>query len=183
MALTASSMLPLGTAAPDFSLPDTVSGETLSLTDFKSDSATLLAFICNHCPYVHHVNPALVQIANRYQARGVKFVAISSNDVVSYPQDGPRMMAQVAKREGYPFPYLYDETQEVARAYGAACTPDFFVFDSELKLAYRGRIDETRPFQGVAHGKDITQALDALMAREPVAEQQFPSMGCNIKWK
>ncbi|MEM9987670.1 MAG: thioredoxin family protein [Bacteroidota bacterium] len=183
MALTSSAMLPLGTPAPNFSLLDTVSGKTLSLDELKSDLATVVVFICNHCPYVHHVNPALVAVAKRYQAKGVQFVTISSNDVIAYPQDGPRLMSQVAQREGYPFPYLFDDTQAIARAYGAVCTPDFFVFDGKLNLAYRGRFDETRPNQGTAHGKDLAQALDALLRGEAVADQQFPSMGCNIKWK
>ncbi|HAA21103.1 MAG TPA: thioredoxin family protein [Cytophagales bacterium] len=183
MALTYSTMMDLGTTAPDFSLPDTVSGKTLALADLQSDVATVVTFICNHCPYVHHVNSKLVEIAKAYQAQGVQFVAISSNDVRSYPQDAPELMTQVAAREGYPFPYLFDESQEVARAYGAECTPDFFVFDAQLRCAYRGRFDETRPGSGKATGSDLGQALDALIAGHPVPPDQAPSMGCSIKWK
>ncbi|MEO1451106.1 MAG: thioredoxin family protein [Bacteroidota bacterium] len=183
MALTQSQMMELGTIAPDFSLLDTVSGETLSLADIKSDIATVIMFICNHCPFVHHVNAAMVEVANAYQAKGIQFVAISSNDVRTHPQDGPTFMTRVAQREGYPFPYLYDETQEVAQAYQAACTPDFFVFDKDLKLAYRGRFDETRPGRGVATGADMKAALDHLLADTSVPEPHYPSMGCNIKWK
>lgn len=184
MALTPSNMLPLGTQAPDFCLPDTVSGGEISLADAKSDVATVLMFICNHCPYVIHVNEELVRLAEEYKARGVSFVAISSNDVDNYPQDGPEAMQRHAAQTGYPFPYLYDETQAVARAYDAACTPDFFVFDSELKLQYRGRLDGSTPGNDVPlTGKDLRAALDAIMAGEPAPETQLPSMGCNIKWR
>lgn len=183
MALTPSSMLELGTKAPDFNLPDTVSGKVLSLNELKSDIATVVVFICNHCPFVHHVNDKLVEIAHIYQAKGVRFVAISSNDVTTHPQDSPKKMTETAKKVGYPFPYLYDETQEVAKAYKAECTPDFFVFDKNLKCAYRGRFDETRPKMGTPTGKDLAQALDHLIMGEKVDSEQFPSMGCNIKWK
>lgn len=183
MALTSSQMMALGTPAPEFSLPDTVSGDTLSLTDLKSEAATVIMFICNHCPFVHHVNQAMVEVANVYQAKGVRFIAISSNNAQTHPQDGPRYMTRVAQREGYPFPYLYDESQAVAQAYQAACTPDFFVFDKELKLAYRGRFDESRPGRGSATGADMKAALDHLLAGEAVPEPHYPSMGCNIKWK
>ncbi|MEL6536108.1 MAG: thioredoxin family protein [Bacteroidota bacterium] len=183
MALTYSTMMDLGTPAPDFSLPDTVSGKTLALADLKSEVATVVAFICNHCPYVHHLNRKLAEVAGIYQAQGVQFVGISSNDVASYPQDAPELMTQVAAREGYNFPYLYDETQEVAKAYGAECTPDFFVFDSSLACVYRGRFDETRPGSGTATGADLSGALDALLAGNAVSVEQAPSMGCSIKWK
>ncbi len=176
-------MMKLGSIAPNFTLPDTISGKIVSLSELKSDVATVIIFICNHCPFVHHVNSKLVEIATNYQAKGVQFIAISSNDVVTHPQDAPEFMTQVAKKEGYVFPYLYDETQNVAKAYKAECTPDFFVFDSELKCAYRGRFDETRPNMGQATGQDLSNALDALIAGEEVTENQYPSMGCNIKWR
>jgi peroxiredoxin len=183
MALLTSTMMPLGTSAPDFSLPDTVSGATLSLQELRSPKATVILFICNHCPYVHHINKALVQVAHTYQAKGVRFVAISSNNVATHAQDAPEHMTQVAKEQGYPFPYLYDESQAVAKAYGAECTPDLFVFDTELKCAYRGRFDASRPNMGQATGADLANALDALLANEPVDPEQHPSMGCSIKWK
>lgn len=183
MSLTLSNMMELGSKAPDFKLPDTVSGKTLSLSDLQSDVATVVVFICNHCPFVHHVNTKLVDVANKYQEKGVQFIAISSNDVTSHPQDAPEFMTEVAKKEAYPFPYLYDKTQEVAKAYKAECTPDFFVFDANMSCAYRGRFDETRPNLGQATGKDLTNALDQLIAGEKVAVPQHPSMGCNIKWK
>lgn len=182
MALTYSQMMELGTPAPAFSLPDTVSGEVVSLPAINSAPATVIAFICNHCPFVHHINDALVAVATKYQAQGALFIAISSNDVGTHPQDGPTYMKTVAAKEGYSFPYLYDETQSVAKAYQAACTPDFFVFDESLQLAYRGRFDDTRPNQGPATGSELAAALDALIAGKPVAEAQHPSMGCNIKW-
>jgi len=183
MALISSTKMPLGTIAPGFNLPDTVSGTTVSLQDLRSAKATVVLFICNHCPYVHHINAKLVQIANTYQAKVVRFIAISSNNVDTHPQDAPELMTQVAKKEGYPFPYLYDETQEAAKAFGAECTPDLFMFDPNLKCAYRGRFDETRPNQGQATGSDLTVALDTLLAGEAVNPEQHPSMGCSIKWK
>jgi len=176
-------MMELGTTAPDFTLPDTVSGKDLSLQSLKSDVATVVTFICNHCPYVHHVNQKLVEVANHYQAKGVRFIAISSNSIQTHPQDAPHLMTEVAEHEGYPFPYLYDESQEVARAYGAACTPDFFVFDGSLKCAYRGRFDETRPNKGVASGADLSEAIDQLIDGKAPTLHQYPSMGCGIKWK
>jgi peroxiredoxin len=186
MALTESTMLPLGTQAPDFTLPDTVSKKDLTLTDIRGAQGTLVMFTCNHCPYVIHVNPELVRLAHDYQPLGISFVAISSNDVDKYPQDGPEAMQQLAREVGYPFPYLYDATQEVARAYDAACTPDFYLFDANLKLVYRGRLDDSRP--RVAHpapltGKDLRAAMDTLLTGQPIPEPQYPSMGCNIKWK
>lgn len=184
MVLTPSNMLPLGTVAPDFSLLDTVSGETMSVSDLRSDTATVIMFICNHCPYVVHVNEELVRMAHEYGTRGVSFVAISSNDVQEYPQDGPDKMRVHAAEVGYPFPYLYDETQSVARAYQAACTPDFFVFDGDLRLVYRGRLDGSTPGNDVPlTGADLRAALDAVIQGRAVSEDQQPSMGCNIKWK
>ncbi len=177
-------MLPLGTQAPDFSLPDVVSGKMMSLKDIQSSEATVVMFICNHCPYVIHVNSELVRIANDYLPKGVMFVAISSNDVEHYPDDAPDKMQEVAAREQYPFPYLYDETQAVARAYAAACTPDFYVFDGAMLLVYRGRLDGSRPNSGIlTTGADLRAALDAVLQQQPISEVQYPSMGCNIKWK
>jgi len=183
MALVESNMMELGTAAPNFKLLDTVSGDMISLSELKSDLATVIVFICNHCPFVHHVNSKLVEVANAYQAKGVQFIAISSNDIETHPQDGPEHMKRVAESEDYPFPYLYDDNQKVAKAYQAECTPDFFVFNGDLKCVYRGRFDETRPNMGVASGRDLSLALDAIIINQPVSELQHPSMGCSIKWK
>ncbi len=184
MALTPTKQIPLGFVAPSFSLPDTVSGNTVSLDELKSDKATVIMFICNHCPYVKHINEGLVQLANDYLSKGVAFIAISSNDVVNYPQDSPEQMKIVAERLGYPFPYLYDETQEVAKAYTAECTPDFSIFDGDLKCVYRGQLDGARPGSGVrVTGSDIRAALDAMLANQAVSTEQVPSIGCNIKWK
>jgi thiol-disulfide isomerase/thioredoxin len=184
MAFTESTMLSLGTTAPDFWLPDTVSGRVLTFADVAGARATVVMFLCNHCPYVLHVNPEIVRIAKDYQPKGVGFVGISSNDVVNYPEDRPELMTQLAAREGYTFPYLYDGTQSVARAYDAACTPDFYVFDAEKRLVYRGRIDDARPKNdNPLTGKDLRAALDAVLSSAPVTEKQYPSGGCNIKWK
>ncbi|MDX1667679.1 MAG: thioredoxin family protein [Saprospiraceae bacterium] len=184
MALTESKMLELGTGAPSFTLPDTVSGEEKSLEEMKSDKATVIMFICNHCPYVVHVNPELVRLAKEYQKKGASFIAISSNDVEKYPQDGPEKMKEKADQLGYPFPYLYDESQEVAKAYDAACTPDFYVFDADMKLVYRGRLDDSTPGNDKPlTGRDLRKALDFVLAGQPVSMEQYPSMGCNIKWK
>lgn len=184
MAATPSTMMPLGTIAPDFSLPDTISGKTLSLSELRGKNATLVMFICNHCPYVLHINDELVRIAKEYEPKGVSLVAINSNDVVNYPQDRPELMKELAENVGYTFPYLYDESQNVARAYGAACTPDPFLFDADLKCIYRGQLDESRPNNDIpVTGKDLRNALNALLAGEPVSENQVPSIGCNIKWK
>lgn len=184
MAFTESTMLPLGTAAPDFSLPDTVSGRMVSLSEVKTDKGLVVIFLCNHCPYVIHVNPEIVRVAKEYMAKGLGFVGISSNDVENYPDDSPDKMKVVAEQLGYPFPYLYDESQAVARAYDAACTPDFYVFDKELKLVYRGRIDDSRPKNdNPLTGRDLRAALDAVLGGQPVSEVQYPSGGCNIKWK
>lgn len=184
MALTLSNMLPIGTLAPHFSLPDTVSGSIKSLNEIASDKGTVVMFLCNHCPYVIHVNPELVKLADEYIAKGVAFVAISSNDAVNYPQDGPEKMSIHAKENGYPFPYLYDESQEVAKAYDAACTPDFYVFDGSMRLVYRGQMDGSRPNSGIPlTGEDLRKALDNLLEGKAQAEIQRPSAGCNIKWK
>ncbi len=184
MARTPSTMLPLGTQAPTFNLPDTVSGKTLSLHNVQGDKGTLIMFICNHCPFVVHVNQELVNLGNEYPGKGVNLVAINSNDVENYPDDSPDKMTLTATRLGYTFPYLFDETQEVAKAYDAACTPDFFLFDKDLKLVYRGQLDDARPGNGIAvTGKDLRAALDALIVGKKITQDQKPSMGCNIKWK
>ena len=176
-------MLPLGIAAPDFTLPDTVSGKTFSLNDFSGGTATVIMFICNHCPFVIHVNPELVKIANEYKSRGVAFIAINANDVEAYPEDAPDKMSIVAKVLRYPFPYLYDKYQEVAKAYDAACTPDFYVFDQEMKLSYRGRLDASRPGNGQPlDGADLRNAIEDTLAGKEI-DPQYPSAGCNIKWK
>jgi len=184
MALTESKMLALGTEAPDFSLPDTVSDKMVSLNDIKSDIATVVIFSCNHCPYVIHVNEEIVNVAKEYQATGVSFVAISCNDVERYPADSPEKMKTFAEESGYTFPYLYDETQEVAKAYDAACTPDFYVFDGNMRLVYRGQLDDARPGNETPlTGKDLRAALDAVLVNRPVNPMQRPSSGCGIKWK
>jgi thiol-disulfide isomerase/thioredoxin len=183
MARTPSTMLPLGTRAPAFSMPDTVSGKTLSLDALKGGKGTVVMFICNHCPYVKHVNPELVRVAKDYQDKGVGFVAISANDAQNYPDDAPGKMKEAARALGYPFPYLYDESQEVAKAYQAACTPDFFLFDAKLACVYRGQLDDSRPGSGTPDGRDLRAALDALVAGKPISPEQKPSVGCNIKWK
>ena len=177
-------MLPLGTKAPDFSLIDTKDDQLKSLGQLKGNTGTLIMFICNHCPFVIHVNEQLVKLANDYVSKGINCIAISSNDVVDYPQDGPDKMKQHAKTNHYPFPYLYDETQDVAKAYDAACTPDFFLFNGDLKLVYAGQLDNSRPGNGVpVTGKDLRAAMDALINNEALSTNQKPSMGCNIKWK
>ena len=184
MAATPSTMMPLGTIAPAFTLPDTVSGKVMSLSELKGQNATLVMFICNHCPYVLHVNGELVKIAGEYQPKGVSFIAISSNNVINYPQDSPELMKVQAAKVGYTFPYLYDETQDVARAYDAACTPDLYLFDRDLKCVYRGQLDDSRPKNDIpVTGKDLRTALDAVLGGTPVPERQIPSIGCNIKWK
>jgi len=184
MALTPSNMLPLGTEAPDFKLTDAVSEKALGLDELKSDKATVVMFICNHCPYVKHVQKGLVELANDYIPKGVSFIAVNSNDVAKYPEDSPANMKSVALRLGYPFPYLFDETQEVARAYEAACTPDFYVFDADMKLVYRGQMDDSRPGSGKpVTGKSIRETLDRILSGKPVDSDQVPSIGCNIKWK
>ena len=183
MALTLSTMLDLGTKAPDFSLPDVVTGKTVTLKDFAGKKALLVMFICKHCPFVIHVGGELARLGKDYVPRGAGIVAISSNDVANYPDDAPPKLKAMAEQLGFNFPYCYDETQAVAKAYTAACTPDFFLFDADLKLVYRGQLDETRPGKGMAHGRDLRAALDAVLTGNPVSATQYPSAGCNIKWK
>lgn len=183
MALTPLTMMALGTAAPDFSLPDT-DGNTVSLSDFAGSKGVLVMFICNHCPFVKHVAAGLAALGKEYQAKGIGVVAIMSNDVPNFPDDSPDKMKQEKASRGYTFGYLYDQTQKVAKAYKAACTPDFFVFDGDCKLAYRGQMDDSRPDSGIpVTGEDLRGALDAVLAGQAVTQDQKPSMGCNIKWK
>jgi len=183
MVATSSTMLPLGTKAPDFRLPDP-GGKMISLADFKGAPALLIVFMCNHCPYVKHIREGLAKLARDYRPGGVAVAGISSNDVANYPADSPAKMAEEAKSAGYIFPYLYDETQEVARAYRAACTPDIYLFDKDQRLAYRGQLDDSRPGNGMpVTGKDVRAAIDALLSGKPVSSAQKPSIGCNIKWK
>jgi len=184
MAAIQSNMLSLGTIAPDFRLPDTISGKMLSLDELKSENATVIMFICNHCPYVVYIQDQLVKLTDDYIPKGISFIAINSNDVEKYPDDHPDRMKQVALDKGYNFPFLFDETQETARAYSAACTPDFFIFDRDLKLVYRGQFDESRPNSGIAPtGEDVRNALDNIIKGNPVSQDQKPSLGCSIKWK
>jgi peroxiredoxin len=179
-----STMLPLGTLAPDFDLPDTLSGLNKSLSALKSGKATVIIFTCNHCPYAVYLNKNIVALARKYQPQGVSFIAISSNDAVHYPDDAPDKMTAYARKSGYTFPYLYDETQEVAKAYDAACTPDFYVFDGQMRLFYRGRFDGARPKNDIpVTGSDLKAALNAVLKGKPAPEKQYPSGGCNIKWK
>ncbi len=183
MVLTPSTMLPLGTKASDFSLPN-VDGRTVSLADFAQAPALLVVFMCNHCPYVKHVAGGLAKLAREYQESGVAVVGINSNDAKNYPDDAPAKMAAETRSRGYTFPYLFDETQEVAKAYKAACTPDFYVFDRQQRLVYRGQMDASRPDSGIpVTGSDLRAALDAVLAGKLVAAEQRPSIGCNIKWK
>ena len=184
MSLTPSTMLELGTPAPDFALPEPLTGETVRLADFGDARGLLVVFMCNHCPYVKHLRDGLVAWARDYAPRGIATVAISSNDVDNYPDDAPEKMADEARAYEYPFPYLFDEDQSVARAYRAACTPDFFLFDGEQRLFYRGQFDQARPGnEAPVTGSDLRAAADALLAGEPAPAEQVPSMGCNIKWK
>ncbi|MDB6016721.1 MAG: Alkyl hydroperoxide reductase and/or thiol-specific antioxidant family (AhpC/TSA) protein [Pedosphaera sp.] len=183
MSLTPSTMLPLGTTAPDFRLPDT-NGKIVARDDFKNAPALLVIFMCNHCPYVKNIRAGLAQLGRDYLPKGVAIVGISSNDVADYPADSPAKMKEEAQAAGYTFPYLYDETQAVARAYRAACTPDIYLFDRQQKLVYRGQFDESRPKTTIpVTGKDLRAALDAVLANKPVPADQQPSIGCNIKWK
>jgi peroxiredoxin len=183
MSLTASEMLPLGTLAPDFNLPDT-EGKMVSLNDFKEAKAFLVIFMCNHCPFVKHILSQMINLIKDYQNKSVAVVAINSNDVVNYKDDSPALMAELVKQAGFTFPYLYDETQEVAKAYRAACTPDFFLFDSDKTLVYRGQMDDSRQGNGIpVTGADLTAAIEAVIEGKPVSQEQKPSMGCNIKWK
>ncbi len=184
MSRTESNMLPLGTQAPRFTLSDTISGDTISLEDLAVDKGLLIMFICNHCPFVIHVIDEVVNVTNEYMDKGVAVIAISSNDVENYPQDRPDKMKEMATIKGFKFPYLYDKTQEVAKSYDAACTPDFYLFDSEKVLVYRGQLDGSRPGNGVpVTGTDLRIALDALLAGKTISPLQRPSVGCNIKWK
>jgi peroxiredoxin len=183
MAKTASTMLPLGTIAPEFRLPDP-GGEFVSLTNFADQPALLVMFLCNHCPYVKHVQTELAKLGRDYAARGVGIVGINANDATNYPEDSPAMMAREAKAAGYKFPYLYDESQTVAQAYHAACTPDFFLFDQNRRLVYRGQFDASRPGNGLpVTGHDLRAALEALLAGKTISPEQTPSLGCNIKWR
>lgn len=184
MAATPSKMLPLGTQAVDFYLQDTVSGKNKSLAELKSNVATVIMFICNHCPYVKHINNKMVEVADEFTHKGISFIAISSNDIQKYPEDSPERMKEAAFALKYPFPYLFDKTQEIAKAYDAACTPDFYIFDKQLKLVYRGQFDDSRPGNNIpVTGKDIKDALNNILSGKPVNENQKPSIGCNIKWK
>lgn len=184
MSKTPSNMIELGTKAPYFELTDTVSGKKLKFNEQSRQKATVICFICNHCPYVKHINSQLVQVANDYSAKGIYFLAISSNDAIAYPADSPDNMKLTAQQEHYPFPYLYDETQEVAQAYHAACTPDFFVFDQDHLLVYRGQFDDSRPGNNIpVTGESLRQTLESILREEPINIIQKPSLGCNIKWK
>lgn len=184
MAMTPSTMLPLGTKAPEFSLMDTVSDQKFDLHTLKGEKGTVIMFICNHCPFVIHVNPEIARLGKEFREKEVGFIAISSNDVENYPQDAPNLMKDVAREQLYTFPYLYDETQEVARAYNAACTPDFYLFDGNLELVYRGQLDDSRPGNGIPlTGSDLREAIDSLLSNKVIDSNQKPSIGCNIKWK
>lgn len=184
MALTPSSMLELGTSAPDFQLPDVVSGETISLATFSERKALLVMFICQHCPFVRHVRQELARLGRDYADKGVGIVAISANDAGHHPEDAPDKLKLMAKELGFNFPFCYDESQAVAKAYTAACTPDFFLFDADRKLVYRGQLDSSRPGNNVpVDGRDLRRAIDAVLADQPISPDQNPSIGCNIKWK
>jgi len=185
MAITLSRMIPLGTIAPDFDLPNMVTGQFLSLQSLKSPTGTVIMFLCNHCPFVKHLLPEIIKLAHDYEKKGIVFVGISSNDAIAYPEDAPHKMTEVAKAHKFPFPYLFDESQEVAKAYHAECTPDFFVFDGTLKCVYRGQFDESRPSTDLSTltGKDLRAALECLLNEIPIDSNQKPSMGCDIKWK
>ena len=185
MAYTESNMLPLGKTAPEFELPDTGSGQPVRLKEVAGAKATVIMFLCNHCPYVLYVNPEIVRVVRDYREQGVSFVGISSNDIEAHPEDAPDQMTVHARAVGYTFPYLFDASQAVARAYDAACTPDIYVFDADLRLAYRGQLDASRPKRNPipSTGEDLRAALDAVLAGRPVNPVQRPSGGCNIKWK
>ncbi|MCM4168733.1 Thiol-disulfide oxidoreductase ResA [Arenibacter antarcticus] len=184
MANTPSNMLPLGTIAPDFNLLDTSLEKNSTLHELKGSVGTVIMFICNHCPFVKHINPELSKTAIEFQALGISFIGISSNDVENYPQDAPHLMKLISKEKNYTFPYLYDETQEVAKAYDAACTPDIYLFDADLKLVYRGQFDSSRPGNGLAvTGADLKAAMNDLLNGSKINPDQKPSIGCNIKWK
>ncbi len=184
MVKTASTMLSLGTAAPEFQLPDVVSGETISLATFKDSKALLVMFICQHCPFVKHVQVELAKIGQDYQEQALGIVAISANDVANYPDDSPEKLKQMAEELNFNFPVCYDASQEVSKSYTAACTPDFFLFNGAGKLAYRGQLDDSRPSNGIpVTGKDLRQAIDAVLQNNKLEFEQKPSIGCNIKWK
>ena len=184
MSLAYSSMLPLDTTAPDFTLPDAVSGKTLSLQALKSSQGTVIMFICNHCPYVKHILPKLVEITKIYQTKNIQFIAINSNDIKSYPDDSPENMRKIAQQFDFSFVYLFDNSQNIAKAYQAECTPDFYLFDKDLRCVYRGRFDDATPGNNHAvTGKDLCEAIDNLLAHKPINPEQFSSMGCSIKWK
>jgi peroxiredoxin len=176
-------MLPLGTAAPSFNLPDVTTGRLVSLADFAAKEALLVMFICKHCPYVVHIRGELERLGLDYVDSALAMVAISSNDAMAYPEDSPAGLKQMAAESAFQFPLLYDETQRVARAYDAVCTPDFFLFDRDRRLAYRGQLDDSRPNRGTADGRDLRAAIEAVLSREPVNPSQKPSSGCGIKWK
>jgi peroxiredoxin len=184
MALTASTMLPLGTKAPDFELPDVVSGKLISLADYTGKQAILLIFLCQHCPFVKHIKAQLAQLSQDYASSNLKIIAISSNDVSTHPDDAPEHLQAMAQELSLTFPICYDESQEVAKAYTAACTPDFFLFDASLQLVYRGQLDDSRPSNGKpVTGADLRAAIEAVLAGKAVSTEQKPSVGCNIKWK
>ncbi len=184
MVKTLSSMIPLGTVAPDFKLLDPTSGENRGLKELRGSVATVIMFICNHCPFVKHITSELALLASDYRAQGISFIAINSNDVETYPEDSPEHMVQEVIANGYSFPYLFDETQQVAKNYHAVCTPDFFVFDGNLACVYRGQLDDSRPGNHIAvSGSDVRAALNAQISGNPVSDIQKPSVGCNIKWK
>ncbi len=184
MVKTASSMLPLGTHAPDFTLPDPQNGELKGLQSLRGTKGTVVMFICNHCPYVIHVAPELARLGREYIDKGINFIAINSNDVINYPDDSPEKMVLEVQKQGYSFPYLFDESQKIAKAYQAVCTPDFFVFDDQLSCVYRGQLDDSRPGNQIAlSGQDLRAALNCLIEGKEVNPDQKPSVGCNIKWK
>ncbi len=185
MALTESTFIELGFKAPNFKLPDTISGNIFELyNDLIGEKGTVIMFICNHCPYVKHITEELVRVANDYRVTGFSFIAISSNDIINYPQDSPALMSEFARDEYFPFPYLYDETQNVAKDYQAMCTPDIYLFDNVLKLVYHGQLDDSRPQNNIPlSGTSLRQALDGVLGNRPPIQQQKPAMGCGIKWK
>lgn len=184
MARTESNEFTIGKKAPDFTLQNTITNQYLSLENVKGKNGTVIVFICNHCPFVIHINQELVQVANQYQAKGIAFIAISANDVEKYPQDAPHLMKIAAEENQYPFPYLFDETQEVAKAYDAACTPDFYLFDADLKAVYHGQLDDSRPKNGIpVSGKDLRNAIENVLQNKPPLKIQKPSVGCGIKWR
>lgn len=184
MAATSSTLIGLGSMAKEFRLPDSVSGRHYALNELKGQKGTVIMFICNHCPYVRHINNEIVKIANDFQPQGINFIAISSNDVNQYPEDAPEEMKRTAQRLGYPFPYLFDESQEVAKSYDAVCTPDIFVYDKNLSLMYHGQVDDSRPKNNIpVTGRDLRAALNNILVEKPTLADQKPSVGCSIKWK